>query len=251
MKTVILSIMAVGILFVSNGTIFAQDLSAGLEGYWAMNEGSGSGTSDLSGNGRNAAVISGDPVWVDGIRGTALEFDGDDGLEVDWTGIGGDTPRTITAWIKTDAPNPEAYIGWGDEGPDGGKWHLLIRNTGLLRTAIAGSNINGTTILNDGQWHFIAVVLVTDGFLAEDVFHYIDGEPEEVTFGSLDTIIDTVTDPNNNAPNVRIGARRQGGDRFFIGAIDEVRMYSRELSIDEIQALMADAQTDVLDWELH
>lgn len=228
----------------------SQDLSLGLEGYWSMDEGSGLTVSDVSGNNRHADAIFGEPAWVDGIKDNGLSFDGDDGLEVNWGGISGDTSRTISAWINTTAGNPEAYIGWGDEGFDGGKWHLLIRNTGLLRTAISGSNINGTTSLNDGNWHHIVVVLVTDGFLVEDVLHYIDGELEEVEYGNTEVIIDTVTTTSENPINVRIGSRRQTSDRFFIGTVDEVRIYSRELFANEIQALYANDQSNIPDWDL-
>ncbi|MBD3267716.1 hypothetical protein GF373_13685, partial [bacterium] len=217
-----------------------QDIKTGLVAQWTLDEGTGTTVADSSGRGHDGSFLMGEPAWVEGIRGTALEFDGDDAVEIGWLGIGGADPRTITAWVKTDAGNPDAYIGWGSASAgNGAKWHLLIRGNGLLRTAIAGTNINGSTILNDGQWHFIAVVLPNGKTLVQDIVHYVDGVEDVVSaIATMDVPVNTSTDEGAGAFNIRLGSRDQNGDRFFEGIIDEVRIYDRGLSTKEVQAVM-------------
>ncbi len=55
----------------------AANVSAELMGHWKLDEGSGTTTADSSGKSNNATII-GNPKWVTGVSGLALEFDGDD-----------------------------------------------------------------------------------------------------------------------------------------------------------------------------
>ena len=53
-----------------------------LVGFWAFNEGTGDTVKDLSGKDNHGKAV-GDPKWVKGKIGSALEFDGkDDYLEI-------------------------------------------------------------------------------------------------------------------------------------------------------------------------
>jgi len=53
----------------------ASSASAGLVGYWAFDEGSGTTAKDGSGN-NNHGTLMGDPQWVAGQLSMALQFDG-------------------------------------------------------------------------------------------------------------------------------------------------------------------------------
>lgn len=234
-----------------------QDITSGLEGYWNFDDGEGATVADISGNDREGTVFAGEPQWVEGVSGTALQFDGDDGIEIPtWKGIGGADPRTITAWVKTDpGGSADAFVSWGTTSGDGAKWHILIPGSGLLRCAIAGSNINGNTILTDGEWHFTTVVVPEGGSVMQDVLLYVDGIEENISnITTLDVPINTITDEEQGALNVRLGSRVQGSDRFFVGTLDEIRIYNRGLSAAEIQAVMvADGgyPTDIEDFMLY
>ena len=63
---------------------------AELVGWWRFDEGSGTIANDSSGNG-NDGTFNGDPQWVVGYFGGALEFDGSD----DWLDCGNDQVWTL------------------------------------------------------------------------------------------------------------------------------------------------------------
>ncbi len=248
-------------------TATGQDISTGLEAYWSFDSGSGTVAEDLSTNGRDMTFRNGEPQWAAGLIGGALEFDGDDDLSTSWTGIGGDTPRTVAFWSKTDwdvTDISSGIVGWGtSEDPSGQKWHIRLNSNadngtvGAVRTEIQGNYIIGSTPINDGEWHHVASVLPEGGFLNTDVIHYIDGEVDPMSGtnnDNADLIIDTASD--DGGTDVTVGSRLQGTtDQFHVGTVDEVRIYSRELSQEEIQALVAQAggggASSALDWELY
>ena len=79
-----------------------SNASAELVGHWKFDEGSGTKAYDSSGNG-NDGTFNGNPKWVAGHFGTAVEFDGSD----DWIECGNDqsldlTKWTITFWLKVN-----------------------------------------------------------------------------------------------------------------------------------------------------
>lgn len=243
-----------------HGFAFAQDIDSNLEAYLSFDEGSGTVATDSSGNDRNAEFRNGSATWIAGKRGSALEFDGDDDLTiVGWDGVLGDTPRTITYWVRTDwiSDQSNGIVGWGFSTADGTKWHTRLNQNagngtvGAIRTEIQGTYIIGSTIINDGEWHHVASVLVDGGFLIEDIDHYIDGELEVASGnGNPDVIIDT-PGFDGGGTEVEIGSRLQGtAQQYYIGAIDEIRIHSRALSQEEIQTLMALGNTAVNDWEI-
>ena len=67
---------------------------ADLVAVWTLDEASGDQVMDGSGNGNDGAIASGDPQWVGGKFGSALQFDGDD----DWVAIM--LPWLWTPWIS-------------------------------------------------------------------------------------------------------------------------------------------------------
>ncbi len=225
-----------------------QDITTGLVGHWKFDEGSGETMADSSGQNRTAEIIVGDPQWIEGISGSALEFDGDDGLFVpDWYGIEGSAPRALTCWIKSTATNTHGILSWGLSSGDGQKYHVRINDNsgngtvGAIRSEIQGTFHIATTIINDGEWHFVASVFPEDGQFVIDINHYIDGLLEGMsgTNSSGSTLLlDTAASPDVSDQEFRIGMSVQGGsDRYFPGIIDEVRVYERGLTNAEIQAI--------------
>ncbi len=229
-------------------SVMAQDLTSGLEMYLKFDEGSGEVASDSSGKGHDASFRNGDPMWVDGIQGAALDFDGDDDLTtVGWHGIEGDNPRTVSYWIKTDwaVDASSGTVGWGFSTENGQKWHTRLNNTesngtvGAIRTEIQGNYFIGSTPVNNGQWHHLVSVFPEGGTVMTDVVHYVDGV-EEVMSGTntanADILVNTAGE--DTGTEVEIGSRLQGeANQFFIGTVDEVRIYSRGLSASDVLAL--------------
>ncbi len=193
-------------------------------------EGAGSTTDDHSIFAESAVLVNG-PTWDTGYTGGALYFDGlDDYVEVtDFKGIPGGASRTCMAWIKTIQPTDE-IISWGEDYT-GGRWVIRVNEGGQLRAEVQGGNIIGTTVINDGSWHHIAVVLEDDG--SPDV-----NEAKLYVDGNLETISSSADEPihTGSYQNVQIGMYYTG-ERYFEGLIDDVRIYNVALSEQEIQSL--------------
>jgi len=185
-------------------------------------------TNDSSGNGRNGPA-GGDPIFVAGKAGQAISLDGiGDYVEITgYKGILGPNAITVTAWIKTTATETGAVVGWGPNTA-GQRFGFRI-NANRLRLEHQDGNVQGDTNVNDGGWHHVAVTVQENATISyPEVILYLDG------------IDDTrpSTDPNafNVTANVdvSIGYRATNNDRFFIGQIDDVRIYDYALSDAEI-----------------
>ncbi len=209
------------------GTVNAQD--DGLVGWWKFDD-EGTGTVfDYSGNDRHG-TINGNPQFVPGLFGEAMEFTGDpDYVNIGgYKGLLGGHAFTITAWIKT-AGNGE-IVGWGNNS---GTEKVEFRvSESRLRVEHGSGNRQGDTIVSDNQWHHVALTVQENSTISyPQVILYLDGED------------DTRTGTSSNAFNIvenfdlAIGRRYNNDNRWFIGLIDEVRVYDRVLSAEEIQAL--------------
>jgi hypothetical protein len=196
----------------------------GLVAYWSFNEGEGDIAFDETNNG-NDAVLYG-PTWVEGKRGFALRFDGvDDTVAIPHSASLMPTDAiTLAAWVKIEGPAQEHYGIIGKSGYSSG-YRLLIHGTNkkvlFQLTGEKGYSVWSSTAIPDDQWHFI--VATYDG---SKMKLYIDGikDPsEKERLGPLDV----------NTNSVLIGKPQYA----FNGLIDEVRIYSRALSEEEIKGL--------------
>ncbi len=209
---------------------------AGLVAQWDFDEGSGSTARDTSGN-VNHGDING-AEWVDGRVGKALEFDGVDYVEVpDSPELRLGTKQTVEAWVNVNAyPSSWArFVGKGDAGSSR-NYGLWIQNDGDIlyqfQDSVAGIIRNIWNNAGPGDpaniplgsgWH--QVVGTFDGTIAR---LYIDGNEVNATdySGSI---------PVTNAESLMIGARQSGN--YFNGTIDQVRIYNRALSPEEVESL--------------
>ena len=131
---------------------------------------------------------------------------------------------TLSAWIKTtDTSSYEVIIG-KDNVSSGTRSYLFYRLGNNLSFAIWKSNsisdVTGTTIINDGNWHH--VMGVNDG---TDLKIYVDGTLDNTNIGGGGTI-------DNGTFNFYIG--RRGGTLsqrgFWTGNIDEVAVWNSDQS---------------------
>ncbi len=204
---------------------------------YAFDEGAGTTTADASGGGTTGTLLNG-ASWGPGRHNTALALDGAD----DYVDLGNRPPlqltssMTISAWINSAAfPGDDAAIvsrrasvGFQldttiDRGP---------RTIGFKLTNASGGNMfrYGATAMQLDTWYHVAGVYDA---AARTMTVYLDGQPDN---GPLEG---TITASQTNSPNgVNIGRRSSGGF-LFDGRIDDVRVYDRALTADEIRADMA------------
>ncbi len=201
--------------------------------YLRFDETTGDVAADSSLFGRDGTLKNmDDSDWVAGTVGNALDFDGvDDFVEISgFAGLLGGQSRTVCAWIKTDTPG-RVIIAWGPNGVPGGRWVFSTTAAGQLRVGVGGGFIEGTADVCDGAWHHAAVVMENDGSPnINEVRLYVDGLPDEPGWNASNRVINTQA-----ASNVSIG--QSLGALFFKGTIDEIRIYDRPLSKEEIAAL--------------
>ena len=207
----------------------ALDLNDGLAAHWSLDEGSGAEAKDVSGN-KNNGTINGKPNWVAGVKGGGLDLVAVDKSQVevpDSDSLDAQTGLTICAWLKLNG----IYAGddWKPQATVLGKAHgyyLTINEKGNLQSYIYGPQpqewVAGEIDLNQmiGKWTHVATTY--DG-KAHRI--YINGK-EDVQKAKSGEIV--VVDDNLNLGWVDY-------DRYLDGAIDEVMIWQRGLSEQEIQ----------------
>ncbi len=190
---------------------------------------------DTSGNERHG-TLNGSPTFGPGVFGQALEFqDNPDYVTIDgYKGVLGTHAFSITAWVKTANPaNIEQIVHWGAHV--GGQRVEFRINSNRLRISHGDGNVQGNTDLIDGEWHHVAVTVIDNATASSgDVTFYVDGEDDTMESTDLDGW-DIVA---NATLDVTIGWRPTQQDRPFIGSIDDVRIYDKVLTQEEIQAIM-------------
>ena len=219
--------------WVESQVIFYEPYSINPIAHWQFNEGAGTAVYDASVNQRTGTLVNmNESAWTRGKHCDAILFDGvnDHVAITGFKGVTGSASRTCTAWIKTTQTSGE-ILSWGD-GSTGGKWIVRVNETGSLRAEVQDGYIYGTTRINDGNWHHIAVVLKDDGSanIAKALL-YVDGRQDAIA-GVLDRAVNTSV-----SQDVIIGAFTTVSPRYFRGAIDEVRIYNRSVTGAEIQKL--------------
>lgn len=206
----------------------------GLAAWWKFDETKGGTAADASGNRRNASV-QGQPRWSSpGRVGNALELDGHSFVDCG----GADDlcfreAMTLSVWLKvprTDRLSP-ALVTKGNN-----TWQLqFIGEKRDLTFALTGPQTTGKSKgrqpavkakrpVDDGQWHHVAGIY--DG---QHMAFYLDGELEDSVAASGPIAV--------NTEPVMVGQNSMGRSRPFSGWIDDVRLYDRSLSAEEIRAL--------------
>ncbi|MHC4314889.1 MAG: LamG domain-containing protein [Planctomycetota bacterium] len=207
------------------------DTESHLVGWWKFDEVSGKTAADSSQYGRKGTLkgdLSFDNASVDGRTGKAIKLNGEDNIiEITgYKGISGTRPRTVTLWIKTTSSRGD-IISWGSE--DFGQMFIYRFIRGRLGITPHGGYYYINDPIHDDKWHHMAVVVVESELpnLHDDVRLYKDGTLAEIhDIGLLDLWpIET-----GKELNVTIGRR-------FKGLLDDVRIYDRPLSDDEIKAI--------------
>lgn len=205
----------------------------GLVAYWNFNEGSGNTVHDNSGNGHNGTIYG--ASWTSGKIGNALYFDGDYDYVFQNPFNGFPTAQiTVAFWMNTSDTTQEDGCAFSYACSEAAN-EFVITNYSNFRFAIHDQLVGNSGIsTNDGFWHHIAVTWESsDG----QFLFYKDGVQEfsgTVFTGGL----------MNPDGSLAIGGDQDnvgGGwesSQFFKGVIDEVRIYNRTLTQDEIQELI-------------
>ncbi|HID06032.1 MAG TPA: LamG domain-containing protein, partial [Armatimonadetes bacterium] len=184
--------------------------------WWRFDEGKGDTVHDASGRGHDGKVVG--ARWVDGKFGKALYFDGNARVVIpDAKNLRLRGPISVEAWIKPD---------------DISTWRMIVRKELEYQLRISppqeGNNTAFFVFLSGrwehrvnnaipevGKWHHIVGV-----WTGERLVLWFNGEPMSIWRRGT---------PKWTSNPVLIGSG-------FVGAIDDVRIYQRPLTWDEVLA---------------
>ena len=221
-----------------------------------MDEGSGNTAKDTAGHTGNDGTFYGEvfndgelkdgnianedgdspPQRVDGKFGKALKFDGlDDYVDLGSNAIASNQAEcTVSSWFKSTASGIATQIIYGEGNTAIGGHYLTLffdPSAKTINVVIYDGSIfaflNSSQIVNDDKWHHVAYVKRA----SNDYELYLDGV-------SVDTDSTDISTPTID--NVGVGSSDLAGgyNYFFNGTIDEVRIYNKSLTPEEIQADM-------------
>ncbi len=210
----------------------------GLVAYWPMDEGRGETVADTSQKVAYHGVLRGGQ-WMPGVKGTALAFDGrGGGVSVPGAeSLHGLTQFTLSAWVRLESlparGNGATLINKGPEAPVQHFWwwigyppdHRLILELGNQQHQYGRSLHSPALTWEPGRWYHVAVVFQSDD-KQTTATHYRDGQ-------ALGT--QTADEPFHSGDHdFLLGA--YGGLHFLNGALDEVKIWDRTLTPDEINS---------------
>lgn len=204
----------------------AQAVPANPAGYWPLDAAT---AVDATGSGNNGLVNS--ATWSSSGRiNGCFTFNGSTSSIQITNPVCNDF--TIAFWVKTTqtAGTGQWYNGAGLVDGDfsgvandfgtalvGGKFAFGIGNP--------DATIFSTSLINDGNWHYCVAARQQ----ATGIFSlYVDGNLQATAIGNRNTL--------NASSRLLFGAISSGGG-YFNGSLDEVRIFSRCLSSNEVTAL--------------
>lgn len=240
MKILSLSSLIIA-LFVFLPLCVSADYSEGLVLNFSFDEGAGDAAEDTSGHGHNGVIDN--PTWVDGKFGKALKFGGAGSgtwVTVESTDALNVNECTFMAWINAETwDGTRQIVGKSVHGGCSGRGQYgLFSENGVLKlrfeTQEGRADINADLPAMNEWLH---VAFTNDGEMAS---LYINGEI--VSEGEIPGALNTIDDP------LRIAQDCDRPNNVFMGMIDEVRLWNRALSTDEINVLKdLDAQATPVD----
>jgi hypothetical protein len=199
--------------------------------------------------GFNNGTIHGNPTYVDGKFGRAICFDGNDYVDCgnpDSLNFG-TSDWTISAWIKTTQTGIDqqddallnrgtVFANGGDE--TGGIRYALAVNEGQLGS-ITLTTDNDTSkvqaisraVVNDGAWHHIVGMRN-----AEQLHIYVDGVLDGGSYLSAGYDL-SGTSQHNAYIGVITDNRDNSLYKYFVGAVDEVCIFSGAIDVNGVHAL--------------
>jgi hypothetical protein len=218
------------------------NLLNGLVLWLPMDEGSGTIAYDYSGNRNNGTLYNG-PTWVDGKIGKAISFDGNDDVVV----IGGsyslNSPLSITGtsisiatWIKRIGDALQTREQIVEKNPTCNGYDFAIERATLtpsVRFGFGGACVvfNTVSSILNNQWYHLAGTY--DG---NQVKLYING--------NLDKVYSETRSISWGNRELAIGRNRDSLGWGLNGTIDELRIYNRALSEEEIKELYYNGLTN-------
>lgn len=203
--------------------------------YWKLDEGSGTTTTDSSGNGHTGTLVN-SPQWTAGISGDALAFNGTNNyVTVANSGGLNQYPLTVSAWFKTTSTSGvhgliNKYVAGSLNG-----YQIFLNNGNLCAWYFKdsadyvwdGSTCTlSTSGYADGNWHMVTFVVGPSGGAL-----YADGV-EKANLGWTGTAGSTST-----STPLTFASYPGVTEPYLAATIDDVRIYNTALDPSQVATL--------------
>jgi len=209
---------------------------------------------DRSGQNNNGTIYNATTTYAaPGVSGQALKFDGVN----DYVSVANesnfdfmtDSTKAFSAsfWIYTnanangtdiisklgtlDASNGGLQISYGNNWTSGALQNIAFFMSTNINDVFYAVTATSSVPLN--KWTHGVVVYNGNGYTAGNATIYINGGVASLAESNKAGTPVTI----NNSTNLRMGADASAGTGYYSGLIDEVRVYNRALSADEISQL--------------
>jgi len=233
----------------------ARTVLGDMAGQWKFDEARGTVAHDSSGNGNDGALV-GNPTWGSGYENGGLQFDG----EGDYVNCGAGASLNITgsvtvaAWVRLGGTANDRKIGGNQDGQSGG-YKLGVYNSRVefeirtaTNTAVLNRSAGGGTALEMGMWYHVVGVYSQGEYIRT----YVNG--------LLDRELTTSALIGSTTGTFKLGREPFSDSYFWLGAMDDVRVYNRALTEQDVGAIVrppvarnpepADGATDVVQPQL-
>jgi Concanavalin A-like lectin/glucanases superfamily len=198
---------------------------------------------DASGNGYNG-IVTGTTLTKDrfGISNRAFHFSGSDIITTNFDGILGNADRTISFWVSIDPQETGGYpCSFGGGGSAFGTgFYPAIFPANEARLDIGDATVAYTAAkVNENGWHFYVYIFSTQyGTSLNGVRIYQDGVLLTKIQGSTNYNAYTI----DTKQLVKFSMGNNGTGTSLNASLDDVRVYNRVLTNDEIQQLYWEGQ---------
>lgn len=199
----------------------------GLVGQWFLDEGYGTSVIDSSGYG-NKGTLNGGVEWVRGAAGSVLSFDGRTGYVT--LGVNNmpavNAPKTI-AWAHQVGSNPvpdSVILALSSNAPVTAVTIGYHESGKIVVWSYGGTPILSCSPPTPKEWHNFAYTY--DGNIHR---LYADGKLANTSTSGVQT---------GACKQLELGRWWEGSIQYFSGYIEDVRIYSRPISEQEVQALI-------------
>jgi hypothetical protein len=204
-----------------------------LVGKWEFEEGVGTVATDSSTHGLDGTIYGG-AQWITGTSGLGLRLDGeDDYVSVPYST---DIPEwTVSAWVRSPrrpsyAPatgpvfrDQNFYMAWNHQ-------YSEFRGSAGFRGSVQWHSVNFGK-LSGNKWYHLAATY--------------DGEVlKAYTNGLLNDSDVYPSGPPDTEDGLLTFGRHSGYPNYFDGDVDEIRIYSRALTDEEIASLASESESD-------
>jgi cytochrome c553 len=182
------------------------------------------------------AILHGSRSSVPGHSGNALQFSGSNWLAApDVADFEADQPFTVATWIRTNNDSAGTVFSRMDDAAAYRGYDLIVEQGRLNAHFIdhwpdKGCKVSTAAILKPQQWHHVTLVWHGNR-RAAGVRIYVDGLPQTLQVDNDGE----VTGSLRTQKPFHIGRRQNSVP--FTGTIDDLRIFSRALSDDDVRRL--------------